>query len=68
VPVEDPRTYLETVCLGPHLERLPGERDRFLDEVMARLGEAPVLDYVRPNISPSSETVRRHAYTIRLPR
>jgi trans-aconitate 2-methyltransferase len=52
-PVEpgEPRAYLETVCLGPHLERLaPGEHERFVDAVMARLGERPVLDYVRLNI------------------
>lgn len=52
-PVEpdEPRTYLETVCLGPHLERLaPAEHERFLDAVMARLGARPVLDYVRLNI------------------
>jgi trans-aconitate 2-methyltransferase len=52
-PVEpdEPRAYLQTVCLGPHLERLADdERERFLDAVMARLGERPVLDYVRLNI------------------
>lgn len=52
-PVEpdEPRAYLQTVCLGPHLERLAAdEHDRFLDAVMARLGERPVLDYVRLNI------------------
>ena len=52
-PVEpdEPRTYLPTVCLGPHLERLEGhEHERFLDAVLARLGERPVLDYVRLNI------------------
>jgi trans-aconitate 2-methyltransferase len=49
--VDEPRAYLETVCLGPHLERLqPGEREAFLDAVMGRLGESPVLDYVRLNI------------------
>ena len=48
---EDPRTYLETVCLGPHLARLdPAEHDRFLDAVIARFGGAPTLDYVRLNI------------------
>jgi trans-aconitate 2-methyltransferase len=58
VQVDDPRTYLETVCLGPHLERLqPGEHARFLDAVMARLGEAPVLDYVRLNIVATRGTV-----------
>jgi trans-aconitate 2-methyltransferase len=52
-PVEpdEPRTYLETICLGPHLERLaPDEHARFLDAVTARLGERPTLDYVRLNI------------------
>jgi trans-aconitate 2-methyltransferase len=52
-PVEpdEPRAYLETVCLGPHLERLaPDEHERFLDAVLLRLGERPVLDYVRLNI------------------
>ncbi len=48
---DEPRAYRETVCLGPHLERLAdGEREPFLDAVMARLGEQPVLDYVRLNI------------------
>jgi trans-aconitate 2-methyltransferase len=52
-PVEpdEPRAYLETVCLGPHLQRLEaGEHERFLDAVMSRLGERPTLDYVRLNI------------------
>jgi trans-aconitate 2-methyltransferase len=52
-PVEpdEPRAYLETVCLGPHLERLaPDEHERFLDAVLVRLGARPVLDYVRLNI------------------
>jgi trans-aconitate 2-methyltransferase len=52
-PVEpdEPRAYLQTVCLGPHLQRLGAdEHERFLDAVMARLGERPVLDYVRLNI------------------
>lgn len=43
--------YLRTVCLGPHLQRLAAaEHDRFLDAVAARLGERPLLDYVRLNI------------------
>ncbi|HVL30722.1 MAG TPA: methyltransferase domain-containing protein [Solirubrobacteraceae bacterium] len=51
VQPDEPRAYLETVCLGPHLERLaPAEREPYLDAVMARLGEAPTLDYVRLNI------------------
>ena len=52
-PVEpdEPRAYLQTVCLGPHLERLAAdERERFLDVVMDRLGERPTIDYVRLNI------------------
>jgi trans-aconitate 2-methyltransferase len=48
---DEPRAYLETVCLGPHLDRLAtDERERFLDAVMARLGQRPLLDYVRLNI------------------
>lgn len=51
VTPDEPRAYLQTVCLGPHLERLAdSEHDRFLDAVMARLGERPLLDYVRLNI------------------
>ena len=53
-PVEpdEPRAYLQTVCLGPHLERLdPGDHERFLDAVLERLGERSTLDYVRLNIS-----------------
>jgi len=50
VTPDEPRTYLETVCLGPHLDRLAAdERERFLDAVMVRLGERPLLDYVRLN-------------------
>jgi trans-aconitate 2-methyltransferase len=56
---DEPRAYLQTVCLGPHLERLPGTtHDRYLDAVMARLGEAPTLDYVRLNIVATRATVR----------
>jgi trans-aconitate 2-methyltransferase len=52
-PVEpdEPRAYLQAVCLGPHLERLEaGEHERFLDAVLARLGGQPTLDYVRLNV------------------
>ncbi|HUR87192.1 MAG TPA: methyltransferase domain-containing protein [Solirubrobacteraceae bacterium] len=60
VEPDDPRAYLETVCLGPHLARLdPSEHDRFLDAVMARLGEQPVLDYVRLNIVATRGTLDR---------
>lgn len=51
VAPDEPRAYLETVCLGPHLARLADdERERFLDAVLARLGERPLLDYVRLNM------------------
>ena len=51
VTPDEPRAYLETVCLGPHLERLAAdEREHFLDAVMVRLGERLLLDDVRLNI------------------
>jgi trans-aconitate 2-methyltransferase len=52
-PVEpdEPRRFLETVCLGPHLETMPERRRApFVEAVLARLGERPVLDYVRLNL------------------
>jgi trans-aconitate 2-methyltransferase len=52
VQPDEPRAYLQSVCLGPHLERLePDEHERFLDAAMTRLGERPSIDYVRLNIS-----------------
>jgi trans-aconitate 2-methyltransferase len=43
-------TYLRTVVLGAHLERLPrSERDAFVRAVADAVGE-PVIDYVRLNI------------------
>lgn len=49
-PGEPLETYLRTVCLRAHVDRLPeGERDRFIHEVANRLHE-PVIDYVRLNI------------------
>jgi trans-aconitate 2-methyltransferase len=51
VPPE-PRDYMRTVCLGYHVQRLPGElADRYLDAVVERAGPRPRLDYVRLNIS-----------------
>lgn len=48
----EPREFMRTVCLGHHLERLPEElRDPYVDEVAARAGQRPTLDYVRLNIS-----------------
>jgi trans-aconitate 2-methyltransferase len=43
-------TYLRTVVLGAHLERLPpAEQDAFVHAVAEGVGE-PVIDYVRLNI------------------
>ena len=48
----EPRAYMESVCLGAHLEALPPDlRERFADEVYAEWGPDRVLDYVRLNIS-----------------
>ena len=44
-------TFLRTVILGAHVQRLPDdERDTFVHEVASRLPE-PVVDYVRLNIT-----------------
>lgn len=44
-------TFLRTVILGAHVERLPaGERDGFVHTVAERLPE-PIIDYVRLNIT-----------------
>ena len=54
-PGEPFETYLRTVVLGAHLERLPeADRDTFVRAVADGLAE-PVIDYVRLNI------VARHA-------
>jgi trans-aconitate 2-methyltransferase len=46
----DPTGFLRTVCLGPHLERLPEElRADFVDAVRERCGRE--LDYVRLNMN-----------------
>jgi trans-aconitate 2-methyltransferase len=48
---EHPREFLSTVVLGPHVQQLPEElRERFMDDVLALLGEPVVIDYVRLNI------------------
>jgi trans-aconitate 2-methyltransferase len=49
-PGEPFETYLRTVVLGSHLERIPAaEHAAFVHEVASRLPE-PVIDYVRLNI------------------
>jgi trans-aconitate 2-methyltransferase len=48
----EPRAFLSTVVLGPHLERIPEElHPSFVDTVLGQLGEPPVLDYVRLHIA-----------------
>jgi trans-aconitate 2-methyltransferase len=48
---EHPREFLSTIVLGPHVQQLPAElRSRFMDDVLATLGEPVVVDYVRLNI------------------
>ncbi len=48
----EPAAYIESVCLGAHLERLPPElRDPFVAVVLELLGPDPELGYVRLNIS-----------------
>ncbi|HKP91097.1 MAG TPA: methyltransferase domain-containing protein [Thermoleophilaceae bacterium] len=52
VTPSEPGAYVRTVCLGPHVDRLPEElRDPFIEAVEARMGPRPVLDYVRLNIA-----------------
>src|SRR5262249_60835912 len=46
-----PREFLATIVLGPHVQQLPEElREPFMDEVLSELGEPVVVDYVRLNI------------------
>ena len=48
----EPREFLRTVCLGPHLERLPDElHEQYLDAVLEYIPRPLTLDYVRLNIS-----------------
>ena len=48
---EQPREFLTTIVLGPHVQQLPAElREPFIDDVLAELGEPVVVDYVRLNI------------------
>jgi len=48
---EEPREFLATIVLGPHVQHLPEElREPFMDAVLELLGEPVVVDYVRLNI------------------
>lgn len=52
VSAGEPRTFLQTVILGAHLERLPETlRNSFTDAVFDSLPEPVVFDYVRLNVS-----------------
>lgn len=48
----EPREFMRTVTLGPHLQRLPEHlRADFLDEVIEEMDEPVSLDYVRLNMA-----------------
>jgi trans-aconitate 2-methyltransferase len=48
----DPRGFLEAVCLGPHLDRLPEDlHDPYVAAVLEVIPRPLTLDYVRLNIS-----------------
>ncbi len=48
---EEPREFLATIVLGPHVQQLPEDlREPFMDDVMQQLGEPVTVDYVRLNI------------------
>jgi trans-aconitate 2-methyltransferase len=47
----EPEVFAKTVCLGPYVEKLPGElRDQFVADVLATQDDPLRLDYVRLNI------------------
>jgi len=47
----EPAEFLRTVCLGPHMDRLPAELQvSFLERVLEREPDPLQLDYVRLNI------------------
>lgn len=48
----EPREFLRTVCLGPHLEQLPEHlHKQYLDAVLEYIPRPLTLDYMRLNIS-----------------
>lgn len=52
VAPDDPRSFVQTVCLVRHLDPLPAElRDTFVDRVLERAGDPFVLEYVRLNMT-----------------
>jgi trans-aconitate 2-methyltransferase len=49
--LEDPRPFIQTVCVVRHLDRLPAAlHDAYLDAVLERTGIPLTLDYVRLNM------------------
>jgi trans-aconitate 2-methyltransferase len=51
VTPDEPRTYMGTVMLGSHLERLPAAlHDEFIAAVLGELAEPLTVNYVRLNI------------------
>jgi trans-aconitate 2-methyltransferase len=51
VEPEDPESFVSTVCLGAHLDRLPEDLcERYTADVLEAAGEPLLLDYVRLNI------------------
>jgi trans-aconitate 2-methyltransferase len=52
VTPSEPAAFMRTVCLGPHVARLPEElRGPYVEAVAERMGPRPTLDYVRLNIA-----------------
>ena len=52
VTPDDPRAFVQTVCLVRHLDPLPADvRVAFVNRVMELCGEPLVLDYVRLNMT-----------------
>ncbi len=52
VTPEDPRAFIQTVCLVRHLDPLPEElRTEFVDRVLERAGDPLALEYVRLNMT-----------------
>jgi trans-aconitate 2-methyltransferase len=51
VEPEDPESFVSTVCLGAHLDRLPEDlREPYTSDVLEVAGEPLLLEYVRLNI------------------
>jgi trans-aconitate 2-methyltransferase len=52
VTPEDPRSFIQAVCLVRHLDPLPVQlRGPFVDRVLERAGDPLVLEYVRLNMT-----------------